>query len=101
MINPNMREYEYFLYDTDNEYGQQTLIKDDNGEPAVQGTVKLSISNTSTSVQDNINYAQASYIGLTRDKAISDHYVIKYGETLLKVLYVTPTRWRQVFMAEL
>lgn len=101
MINANMREYDYFLYDTENDYGQQTLIRDENGEPVVQGKIKISIHNTSTSIQDNINYSGASYIGLTLDKAVNDTYVIKYGETLLKVLYVTPTnRYKQVFLNE-
>lgn len=101
MINSNMRNYEYFLYDSDNDYGQPSLIKDENGEPKVQGTIKLSISTTSQSVQDNINYSNASYIALTLDKNINDTYVIKYGEQLLKVLYVTPTRFKQVFLGDI
>ena len=99
MINSNMREYSYFLYSEDNAYGQATLIKDDNGEPVVQGTVKISIHNTSTSTQDNILYKDAAYLGLTHDKDISDAYVIQYGKELLKVLYIVPQgRYRQVFM---
>ena len=99
MINPNMKEYDYYLYDENNEYGQKVLIKDENGEPLVQGTVKLSISNTTNTIQDNINYKDAQYLALTRDKSINDTYVVKYGEDLLKVLYVTPsTRYRQVFL---
>ena len=61
--------------------------------------VKLSINNTSTSIQENINYRQASYIALTLDKAIDDTYVIQYGDERLKVLYVTSQgRYKQVFL---
>ena len=100
MINANMREYNYFLYNSDTDaYGQKTLIKDDNGEPVIQGTIKMSIDNTTTAIQDNINYQNAQYIGLTMNKNISDHYVIQYGEEQLKVLYVVPKgRYRQVFL---
>lgn len=98
MINSNMRMYDYYLYDDDNEYGQPTLIKNEDGTDKIQGQVKLSITNTSTSIQDNINYSGAQYLALTRDKAIDDKYVIQYGDERLKVLYVTPTRLRQVFL---
>lgn len=99
MINSNMRDYNYFLYGEQNDYGQSTLIKDDNGEPKIQGTIKMSINNTNTSIQDNILYRDASYLGLTHDKAINDTYVIEYGKERLKVLYIIPSgRYTQVFM---
>lgn len=103
MINAQMREYNYFLYDSEPDaYGQLTLIKDADGEPAVQGTVRLSLSNTSTTVQQNINYKEATYIALTHNKDIDERYVIQYGEQRLKVLYVVPTgRYRQVFLNSL
>lgn len=102
MISADMREYDYFLYAKDgDEYGQKTLIKDDNGEPIKQGTVKLALYTTSQSVQDNITYRNAQYLALTYDKAINDTYVIKNGETLLKVLYVSfRGRYKQVFLNE-
>lgn len=93
MINSNMREYNYFLYSDDNGYGQSVLSKE------VKGTVKMSITNTSTSTQDNILYKDASYLGLTLDRAVDDTYVIEYGKERLKVLYIVPQgRYRQVFM---
>ena len=92
MINSNMRTYNYFLYGDKDAYGQQTLSK----EPS--GTVTLSISTTSQSVQDNISYKGATYLGLTLHN-VTDQYVIQYGEELLKVLYVTPSRYKQVFLA--
>lgn len=98
MINSNMRLYDYYLLDENNAYGQQTIKKDENGNPIIQGSVKLSITNTNTSIQDNINYKNASYLALTHDKNINDTYIIQYGEELLKVLYVTPTRYKQVFL---
>lgn len=100
MINAQMREYNYFLYSSEPDvYGQTTLIKDDNGEPVIQGTVKMAINNSSTAIQDNIQYKDATYIGLTLNKSIDDTYVIQYGDERLKVLYVTPQgRYRQVFL---
>ena len=95
-----MRDYNYYLYNSEEDaYGQRTLIKDDNGEPAVQGTIKMAINNTSTAIQDNIRYKAATCLGLTLDKNINDSYVIQYGDERLKVLYVNPQgRYRQVFM---
>lgn len=101
MITADMHEYDYFLYAEPNEYGQQVLIKDDNGEPLKQGTVKLAIYTTTQAIQDNINYKNASAIALTHDKTINDKYVIKDGETLYKVLYTSLRgRYRQVFLNE-
>lgn len=94
-----MKEYNYFLYSSEPDvYGQTTLIKDENGEPAVQGTIKIAINNTSTAIQDNIRYKDASYIGLTH-QSIDDTYVIQYGDERLKVLYVNSQgRYKQVFL---
>lgn len=100
MINAQMREYNYYLYSSDNDdYGQRTIIKDNNNEPVIQGVVKMAINNTSTSIQDNLRYKDAQYFGLTMDKNISDYYLIQYGEERLKVLYVIPQgRYKQVFL---
>ena len=100
MINTQMKDYSYYLYNSDTDaYGQRTLIKDDNGEPAVQGTVRLSIHHTSTTIQSNIQYKDATYIGLTQNRYIDDNYVIQYGDERLKVLYVIRQgTYRQVFM---
>ena len=101
MINTSMRAYEYFKYGEPNEYGQRTLIKGGNGEPIVQGTVKLAISLTTQAVQDSINYHNAQFCAQTLDKAIDDTYVIRYGKMRLKVLFVAPGgRYRQVFLDE-
>lgn len=93
MINANMRDYDYFTYGEPDEYGQPVLSK----EPV--GAVKMTIYTTGQSIQDNINYKDATYLGLTHDAKVNDTYVIKYGEERLKVLYVTPGRLNQVFMA--
>lgn len=101
MINARMREYTYFLISAEtNSYGQQTIIKDENGEPLAQGTIKMSISLVSQSVKDSIAYRDASYIGLTQNKNISDHYVIQYNDKLLKVQYVTEGRFINVALGE-
>lgn len=100
MINSQMSMYPYFLYsDEPDIYGQQTLIKDENGEPVIQGTVKLAINTSSTAIQENIRYKEATYIALTMDANISDKYAIQYGDERLKVLYVNPLgRYKQVFL---
>ena len=103
MIMANMRNYDYYLYDNKTDaYGQTTLIKDDAGNPLVQGSLQMSISITSQSVQDNILYKGASYLGLTLDKNVSDKYVIQYGDERLKVLYINPQGLlKQVFMGNM
>ena len=99
MIYTAMRDYSYFLLSED-DYGQYTLKRDDYGEPVIQGTVKMTINITSQSIQDNINYSQATYLGLTHDY-LNDNYVIQYGDKKLKVLYVnTQGRYNQVFMGD-
>lgn len=95
MINANMRLYDYFTLGENDSYGQAQL----SGEPV--GQIKMAINITSQSVQDNINYTGAQYIGLTHAK-VDDTYVIVVGNERLKVLYVNPTgRLNQVFMAQL
>lgn len=93
MINAKMREYSYFSFGSDNGYGQPQLEK----EPT--GTVKLSLSLTSQSVQDNINYKDANYIALTLSSLLDDKKAVKVGEEMYKVLYVNNEgRYKQVFL---
>lgn len=102
MINANMREYNYFTYGAPNAYGQQVLIKDENGEPKVQGTIKIAINTTTQAIQDNINYEDCSYIGLTHNSSVNENYAIQYNNELLKVLYVNPNgRLKQVFLKKI
>lgn len=98
-----MRNYEYFLYSNEpDEYGQSTLIKDEQGNPKAQGHIKIAVYVSSQAVQDNLKYKSATYIGLTEDANVSDLYVIDYNGTKLKVLYVNPqSRFKQVFMGEI
>lgn len=95
MISTRMREYSFFQYGEPDEYGQPVLSE----EPV--GTIKVSITTTNQAIQDNIQYKGATYLGLTQDSKVDDTYVIQYGESRLKVLYVTPGRYKQVFMAEI
>lgn len=91
-----MRNYNFYSFGEQDAYGQPKL----SDEP--KGTIKMAINISSQSIQDNINYKEASYIGLTHDSAVNDTYVIEYGEAKLKVLYVNPRgRLKQVFLAEL
>lgn len=95
MINANMRTYEYYTYGKQDAYGQLSLSS------APMGQIKMSINLTSQSIQDNINYQSAQYMGLTHAK-VDDTFVIQYGKQQLKVLYVNSFgRLNQVFMAEL
>jgi hypothetical protein len=95
MITTDMRFYDYFTFGSEDEYGQETL----STEPV--GKVKMAINITSQSVQDNINYKNSQYIGLTHAK-VDDTYVIQYGEERLKVLYVNPLgRYNQVFLTRM
>lgn len=93
MVNASMRSYDYFTFGELNEYGQPQLSQ----EP--KGKVKLSISLSSQSVQDNINYKDANYVGLTFSSLLDDQCVVQYGDEKLKVLYVNPFgRMNQVFL---
>lgn len=95
MINLDMRTYNYFTLGEKNAYGQQTLPAAD-AVPA--GTIKMAIYISSQSVQDNINYQNCNYIGLTTAQ-LDDSYVIEYGTERLKVLYIQPKgRLKQVFL---
>lgn len=94
MVNGDLRQYPYYTYGDQNAYGQPQLSKE------AQGAIKMAIYTTSQSVQDNINYRSAAYVGLTHESA-NDKMVIHYKDKLLKVLYIsTAGRYKQVFMAE-
>ena len=96
MINADTRSYNYFTFGAKNIYGEPTL------SDAPVGTIKISINTISQSLSDNVNYKQATYIGLTRDANVNDTYVIDYEGVKLKVLYVNPKgRMKQVFMGEM
>ena len=95
MINSKMRSYNYFTYGENNAYGQPQLSE------TAQGTIKMAINITSQSIQDNIQYKNATYLGLTF-ATVDDKYVIDYNGVKLKVLYVNPLgRYKQVFMSEM
>ena len=96
MINANMRSYDYYTFGAPNAYGQPQLSE----KPV--GKVKLAIFTTTESVQANVNYTSANYIGLTHNKNINENFVIKYGDLRLKVLYIGKQgRFIQVFMAKM
>ena len=94
MIATDMRLYNYFTIGAANEYGQPQMPDYDN--PV--GQIKMSIYTTSQGTQDNINYKNANYIGLTY-AAIDDTYIIELNGEHLKVLYINPVgRYKQVYM---
>lgn len=96
MINTDMRSYDYFTYGDNNAYGEQDL----SSKPV--GQVKMAINITNQAIQDNINYQNSEYVGLTYNSNLTDSCVIQYGEQKLKVLYVNPKgRLKQIFMAEI
>lgn len=93
MINCDMRIYNYFTIGDKDEYGQRTI------STTPTGTIKIAINLTSQSIQDNINYKDCRYVGLTHAN-VDDTYIIEYGNERLKVLYVNPKgRYNQVFLA--
>lgn len=95
MINADMREYDFYLYGAKDSFGQPQLTEES------QGIVKIAINTTNQSVQDNITYKDANYIGITQ-ALINDSYVIQFGEERLKVLYVQPKgRFKQVFLKKI
>lgn len=95
MINADMRSYSYFTFGELDSYGQPQLSQES------KGTIKMAINISSQSVQDNINYKNCAYIGLTH-ALLDDSYAIQYGDKKLKVLYVNPKgRFTQVFLAEI
>ena len=94
MINSSFRTYPYYQYQGKDAYAQPQL----SAEPI--GTVKMAIFITSQTIQENINYSGANYVGFTYNKEIDDDCVIQYGSEKLKVLYVNPLgRKIQVFLA--
>jgi hypothetical protein len=98
MINADMRLYDYFTLGATNSYGQPVLPKATD-TPA--GKISIAIYTTSQSIQDNINFKEAKYIGLTQAK-VKDTYIINKDNELLKVLYVQPVgRFKQVFLGDL
>jgi hypothetical protein len=95
MIAADMRYYDYFTLGAVNDYGQEVLPSADD---VPEGKVKMAIYTSSITVQDNINFKDANFIGLTKME-IDDSYIIKYGEDKLKVLTVIPAgRFKQVFL---
>lgn len=101
MINTQFRTYNYFSFGGKDAYGQTALIKDEDGKPVIQGTIKIAINVSSQSIQDNINYKDAQYVGLTFG-VITDKDVIDYNGEHLKVLYINPVgRYKQVFLKKI
>ena len=96
MINADMRNYDYYLYGEEDEYGQLQAPN------IVAGTIKMSIDTVVQRIQDSVIYNESEFIGLTHDKNVSDKYIIQYGDMKLKVLYVNPKgRFRQVYMSRM
>ena len=96
MINPNMRLYDYYKLSTNAAYGQEVIPPKD-ATPA--GQVKMAIFTTSTGTQENILYANCSYVAYTFDAEIDDKYIIQYEKERLKVMYTQHTgRFKLVYM---
>ena len=95
MISTDIRVYDYFTIGEKDSYGQPIVSTD------VKGSIKMAIYISSQTVQDNINYQDCSYIGLTTDKLVNDKMVVLYGNEKLKVQYVNPRgRYYQVFLKQ-
>lgn len=97
MISTNMRTYNYSTLGEPDAYGVPAYNPDE-----ITGSVKMAIYLTSQSTQENINYLNSNYVGLTMDKSINDKMIIHYGEEKLKVLYINPQgRVKQVYLERL
>ena len=83
MFDAKMREYDYYILQDKDEYGQTTL------STIPEGKVKMAIFISSQSAQDNILFEGCNYIGITYAK-VRDTYVIDYEGEKLKILYITP-----------
>lgn len=95
MLNPDTRFYNYFTFGEPDEYGQPQLSEQPEGQ------IKMAIHVSSQSIQDNILYKGAEYVGFTFHD-ITDKYVIDYNGQKLKVLYITPTRaFKQVILSRM
>lgn len=95
MINADMRTYDFYTFGEADAYGQRRL------SDTTQGQITMAIYNTSTSVQDNINYTDCNYVGLTMAQ-LDDNYVIQYETEKLKVEYINPRgRYKQVYMVKI
>ena len=95
MINTSTRSYHYRTFGERNEYGEPQLSN-------IGGFIRMSINIVTQAIADNVNYSQATYIGLTHDTKVNETYVIDYEGKKLKVLYVNPKgRLKQVFMSEI
>ena len=93
-----MRHYNFFTLGAKNAYGQATMPAKD---AAPEGTIKMAINNTSTTIQDSIKYKDCSYMGLTQAK-VDDTYIIEFNGERLKVQYTNSFgRYTQVFMKQL
>ena len=88
----HMRIYNYKKFGSNDKYGQPELSAD------VKGQIKIAISLSTESFDENSLYSGAQYVGLTQDKDVNSSYVIQFGEENLKVLYVIPGRLKQVFL---
>ena len=87
MIITDMRDYDYYLFEDNDGYGQPRLSKE------AKGKVKLAIYTSSQNVANNILYCDAQYVGVAwKHTEVNDTFVIQYGQERLKVLYVNPAR---------
>ena len=95
MISLDFKNYDYYRYGAENSRGQRVL------ETEPTGAIKMAIYTITQSIQDNIKYKSATYMGLTHF-LLDDTCVVQYGDLKLKVLYVNPKgRLKQVFFAEI
>lgn len=95
MINANMKSYNYYVLDNNDEYGQPQAV-------AASDKIKMSINFASESIQESPLYSGAQFVGLTHNKDVNASYIIQYGDEKLKVLYVNSAgRLKQVFMARM
>lgn len=93
MINPQMKNYNYYLLGDVDDYGQETI------PTTPTGTIKMAINLKTENTADNIIFNDSQYIGLTH-QPVTDKYIIDYNGMKLKVILVNDFgRIKTVFMA--
>ena len=98
MINARMKLHKYYTLGEVDAYGVPQI-------PSIQdtpkGEIKIAINTFSVNNYTDIKFRDCTYIGLTLAE-VQDNYVIRYGDVLLKVLYINPDgRFKQVYLKEI
>ena len=99
-IQTRMKSYEIQTYGI-NEYGESQLgyapvvtpigpLIPRNAKTTTTNYIKMAIYLSNQATNQNINYTEADYIGITQDTSLLDNMAINYDGKWLKVKTITP-----------